>query len=309
MKTFPCVICGETRHTILFEVSDLNLHMSDKQFTLVRCDSCKLVFLSPQPTTDELTQYYPTDYPPYVREYAVFSDSTIYRLVQRITQKIRRKNIHPLTTKSSPSIDMSIRCVLDFGCGSGGNLLQLQTQHPHWKLVGFDIASNTKITNIGNGITIINGTIDLLSKHIEKNSLDAINMFNVLEHLNNPVETLTELISYLKHGGEIIIEVPNIDSVKFKVFGKYFSSLDIPRHLFHFSPITLARLCTMCGLEVQTVRLNGSSKSTLRSIYNLLGIRKKKLGPIAYTFINILTRVLGEKRINTDVITLTALKR
>jgi hypothetical protein len=43
--------------------------------------------------------------------------------------------------------------------------------------------------------------------------------------------------------------MPNIDSAGARIFGSYWYALELPRHLYHFSPVTLRSLANSVGLE------------------------------------------------------------
>lgn len=310
MTRIPCILCGSNEQILVLRTSDLNQHIDDKIYDLVKCQKCNLHFLSPQPSFEELARYYPSDYAPYEKNYLVFAENKLLNFFKKFKGKTKLKTDFPnsaLTTPTKP-LETSVKNVLDFGCGGGSYLLWTQANHPNWKLYGFDVATNAELSQLGKGIVIIRGDIVLLEKHIPKESLDTINLANVMEHLNNPLVTLRTLSTYLKKGGEVIIEVPNIDSIKFKIFGKYLSNLDIPRHLYHFNKETMSKVCEKSGFTVKSVRLDGSGKSTVRSLYNMFGLRRKKIGPAMYRFVNIVTRLLGTKRINDDAVILVATK-
>ena len=133
-------------------------------------------------------------------------------------------------------------------------------------------------------------------------------MNDVLEHVNDPILILQNLVALLKPNGNIIIETPNIDSIKFRIFRSNFYSLEIPRHLYHFSPTTLTALCAKCGLSVENIKCVGSAKGTVRSLYYALRIRKEKIDPTLLFEIARLTKLFGEKRINDDSIIVQARK-
>jgi hypothetical protein len=48
----------------------------------------------------------------------------------------------------------------------------------------------------------------------------------------------------------LIAAVPNAASLQARVFGPSWFHLDVPRHLFHFTPSALERLLENCGLRV-----------------------------------------------------------
>jgi 2-polyprenyl-3-methyl-5-hydroxy-6-metoxy-1,4-benzoquinol methylase len=293
MKNIACILCGKDNASTIAVGYDRYVNVDKTIFKLVRCNICKLVYINPQPTPDELVKYYPPDYPPFIK-----ADQSVKNIV------LPKRASLPVHT----SIDNTIKRVLDFGCGSGVHLISIREKHPLWELHGFDIGANKEIINIGNNISIVHDDFDKLTNSFSKEYFDMIYMNNVLEHLNDPVKILSDLSLLLKRNGSIIIEVPNIDSIKFKIFGKYFSSLDIPRHLYNFSPKTLDMLCKKCGLRIDNIKLTGSAKSTLRSTYYMLGIKSKSLNPIIFKIVNVITKILGEKRINDDVIVATVIK-
>ena len=298
MHIIPCAICNSTDSKKVLVSYDKYLRVDDTRFTLVRCAVCGLVYLNPQPTMEELAKYYPPHYPSYLPEYQVLERNRFLEFLKNI-KKVFLPSAHPSIGRTIPADSSRLR-VLDFGCGSGRFLLSMRRAHPAWELYGFDIATNQEIRLLGNDISIVLDAPNKLASHFENESFDRIYLNNVLEHVNDPVVTLQTLSTLLTPNGEIIIEVPNIDSIKFKIFGSNFFPLEIPRHLYHFSPSTLSRLCTKCGLSVFEIRKIGSAKGTVRSLYYALGIHKDKLDPLLLFVVDKMTKLVGEKRINDD---------
>jgi 2-polyprenyl-3-methyl-5-hydroxy-6-metoxy-1,4-benzoquinol methylase len=268
--------------------------------------------MNPQPNMEELARYYPPDYPPYMADYRSMSDGPVIQAARKIKSGLKGLLGKKPSSRREPAeavaTDMSEKTVLDFGCGSGRMLRSLRRQHPRWKLVGFDISANPITETIEGDIVLHKGSIERLKAAFPAGSFDRIYMDNVLEHLDAPKETLAILAGLMKREGDMIIEVPNVDSIKRKVFGTNFSSLDIPRHLHHFNQQTLDRMCRRVGLAVQQVEFRGNSKGTVRSLYYALGIRSRTMNPFLISLFNTVTHVVGKERIDDDGIRIRATK-
>lgn len=297
MQTINCNICGSSQSDKLLDGYDRYTVVDKTSFTLVKCRSCGLIYMNPQPSMAELAKYYPADYPPYQPQ-AIFVYGPILRSIQSLYHRISPPRV-TAAKAAAVSTDTSVKKVLDFGCGAGHTLVRLQAQHPQWQLFGFDISANKEVKKIGN-VTIYYDDFEKMEGDFESNSFDIIYLNNVLEHVLDPHETLTRLRNLLKPGGDMIIEIPNIASIKFRIFGKYFSSLDIPRHLYHFSPTTIKQLCDKAHLTINSIEFAGTPKSTMLSTHYMLGINKRTFNPIAYRLVEVITKILGEKRINDD---------
>src|SRR5262249_17278387 len=78
------------------------------------------------------------------------------------------------------------------------------------------------------GVKVYTASLDLCN--LEKEYFDLIILWHVLEHLENPVETLAQIFQLLRVGGILIIEVPNLASLQSRLAGKHWFHLDIERH-------------------------------------------------------------------------------
>jgi hypothetical protein len=58
----------------------------------------------------------------------------------------------------------------------------------------------------------------------------------------------------LKKGGIVLITVPNLDSVGSKLFKQSWYAMDVPRHLYHFTPSTLENMVINCGFKIVKIR-------------------------------------------------------
>jgi len=99
----------------------------------------------------------------------------------------------------------------------------------------------------------------------DPDAFDLITMSHVLEHLHDPVAVLRKVGTWLKPTGYLKLWCPNYNSLERPVFGRYCFGLDLPRHLYHFTPITLKSLVQAAGFqpleivpEPQTASLTGS---------------------------------------------------
>jgi 2-polyprenyl-3-methyl-5-hydroxy-6-metoxy-1,4-benzoquinol methylase len=82
-------------------------------------------------------------------------------------------------------------------------------------------------------LNVITG--DLLSARYPDDFFDIITMFDVLEHLPNPIETLTECSRIIKRGGILIIETLNTDSLIFKILKQNWPLFSPSYDLFYFN--------------------------------------------------------------------------
>jgi predicted SAM-dependent methyltransferase len=85
-------------------------------------------------------------------------------------------------------------------------------------------------------------------------------MWHVLEHvpdLNNRIE---EIKSLLKQSGVLLIAVPNSSALDALHYKQYWAAYDVPRHLYHFTPITMQKLFTKHGFVLaQTLPMHFDS--------------------------------------------------
>lgn len=121
---------------------------------------------------------------------------------------------------------------------------------------------------------------ELQNAHYSSNKFDAITMWHVLEHLNKPQLYLKEAHRILKKGGTLILEVPNIDSIVAKTFGCNWFEMDVPHHVYQFTPKSLTLLLERNGFQIEKktfFSLEQSPFSILQSFLNLFSKRRNIL--------------------------------
>jgi SAM-dependent methyltransferase len=92
---------------------------------------------------------------------------------------------------------------------------------------------------------------DLLDLPIPSAAYDVVTLWHVLEHLPYPHAALQKISRILRNSGTLILAVPNVGSLQARVFRSRWFHLDVPRHLFHYTPATLARVLNDAGFEVR----------------------------------------------------------
>lgn len=113
----------------------------------------------------------------------------------------------PVLKKILPSKDS--QKFLDFGCGTGKLIREMNLLHPKNKYLGIDVSESAikvakKSTPWASFYVVQDG-----NKFPFKNaSFDFILAADVIEHVYNTKETFSELVRVLKKGGQILITTP-----------------------------------------------------------------------------------------------------
>ena len=205
--------------------------LSQEEFELVFDDALQCYRTVPVP--EDLSPYYESD------KYISHTDSSkgivdwVYQKVKRFQLSQKRSRLLRLV-----SSDFSL---LDVGTGTGDWPVYLQ-ERGH-KVHGLETSSAARKMAMAKGIEVYSSWEELKNK-----SFQVITMWHVLEHLEDPSESLRQLSDCLEPGGVLLIAVPNFRSYDAKKFGAYWAAYDVPRHLWHFSSKTIQRLGEGAGL-------------------------------------------------------------
>jgi 2-polyprenyl-3-methyl-5-hydroxy-6-metoxy-1,4-benzoquinol methylase len=221
--TTACPICDSKQVSEAFRSTD---YVTSDRFSIQQCGSCSVAFTDPMP--GDLGRYYPSTYRDY-KPLVLNTLSAFYRIRAR------------QWSQSFPKPGEA----LEVGCGPGIMLNVLQELG--WKVTGLE--RTEEAAAIGRRLFGVN----VLAAEVEDlpptRQYDLIILFQVLEHMPNPVAIVSECARRLKPGGKIIISVPNFASWQ-SHFGKAaWLHLDVPRHLFHFSARSLEILLKRAGLS------------------------------------------------------------
>jgi SAM-dependent methyltransferase len=81
-------------------------------------------------------------------------------------------------------------------------------------------------------------------------SLDAVTIWHVLEHLEDPGGALDRIARWLRPGGALLVGVPNLASLQARIGAERWYHLDVPRHRVHFTPAGLHELLRRHGFTV-----------------------------------------------------------
>ena len=227
-----CPICGGAGAPELLQAPD-RFHGRAALYRLVRCPSCTLVWLDQPPQPAEMWRHYGADY-----------DAAIAQAAETSPDRWTGRRETVLRYASGGAI-------LDLGCSSGSFLAGFMGGP--WKLYGIEMSPQmAKLAQDKCGAQVFVG--DILAAPFEPNSFDVITCFHVFEHLYEPKAVLARIAEWLRPGGVFYGVMPNIDSACARLFKSYWYPLELPRHLFHFSPASLLTLAASVDLQVAEVR-------------------------------------------------------
>jgi SAM-dependent methyltransferase len=245
-ETTPCVLCGHQAYTPLYPTHD-RLCGVPGEFRLIGCDSCGLVYLSPRPFLEDIGQYYPSGYAPFIMQ-RVGDMPLLLRLSVRYGLHKRCRLVRRYRAQGR---------LLDVGCATGQFLAEMTT-YPGWEVTGVEPNdSAAEFAQRAHGLSVYQS--DLISARFPDRSFDVVTLWDVIEHLHDPLAMLTEVRRILAPEGLLIMRTPSLDSWDAHAFGQYWAGLDSPRHLIIFSRRTALRILDATGFGLRRFHTGGGS--------------------------------------------------
>lgn len=192
------------------------------------CPSCDHIFLKNPLKLDKLIEFY-SGYPTSSLEWH-HNESEFY-------SKIYHKGLSVLNLSRNSTL-------LDIGCSSGYFLSIAQEN----ALNCFGIEPNKIEAEyaIAHGINILGPSIESITHQ----TFDAITLWDVLEHIGDPVAYLQHLRQLLNPGGLLFVQVPTSDSLAAKIMRESCNMFDGIEHLTLFSGKSLDLAMKSAGLSL-----------------------------------------------------------
>lgn len=144
---------------------------------------------------------------------------------------------HVQSLRASLFVDLggAGRTVLDFGCGAGGVVSRLSAQ----RRVGIEIGEAAAAIAREKGVEVL-GSLDA----VPDNSVDVAISFHAIEHVERPVDILTEIGRVVKDGGHIRLVVPGELATE-PLQREWRPNRDL--HLYTWTPLLFGNLAHLCG--------------------------------------------------------------
>lgn len=239
MENVRCYSCGGEASTPFISAED-DLTGNPGTFHFVRCDACGLVYQNPRVTLDRIKAYYDDNYIAHRGNNRWGILAPFYRWAM---DKLDRDKDRLLSRYIALAGNHR---VLDVGCGAGTFLERLRQRYG-CSIVGVDFKDLTHLPSFKHmefhcGVFYEQPLVD--------HSYDLITMWHFLEHDYEPLRSLETARRLIRSDGLMLVEVPRLDSLSFKLFGHRWPGLQAPQHTVLYTKESLLRCVKQTGWEV-----------------------------------------------------------
>lgn len=239
MDVFTCPVCDIAGGETVLVCIDHSV--TGEAFDIVRCKSCGYAQTFPLPDEFTIEKYYETD--DYISHSETHSGivNKLYLLIRWLNVKAKLNLIKRLAHSHNN--------LLDVGCGTGFFLAHCKKQK--WNVTGIEkstVARKKAEERINAPVyTSIN------NRKVAEKKFDVITLWHVFEHLFDINKSLEQLKSMLAPHGILVFALPNHRSMDAKIYGSSWAAFDVPRHLSHFSPMSVRLLTEKYGMTIKKI--------------------------------------------------------
>ncbi|MFW5501590.1 MULTISPECIES: methyltransferase domain-containing protein [unclassified Maridesulfovibrio] len=215
VEEIDCPVCGCANFDLLFKRPDHTHLVSDYQFPVVRCKSCRAGYLRIRPTREGVKCFYTDDF---------------YRLnsKENAEDKGNRRSYKKLKLFDKY---VSAGRLLDVGC-AGGEFVRFLNKRG-WDAYGYEPMGGANLLP-DERIKTGSNLLDVYSGE----EFDVVTSWAVLEHVHNLQQLMDDIATLIRPGGIFISLVTNLNSVP----GRFMRQDDVPRHLNFFTKKSLGIL-------------------------------------------------------------------
>ena len=236
-ESVKCCLCNVDDTELL-----LKKNWIGRDFNLVRCRRCGLVYVNPRLTESEPREIYE----------GTFGESLDPAETLRIAEEEKRlyedrfeRRLAEIERYSAPGK------ILDIGSQFGFFLECARGRG--WESYGVETARfSAEHARREFGLDIFNG--ELAKANFPDDYFRVVTMWHLLEHVPEPLALLKEVRRVLEKDELIGIETPNLESRRFKKLRDNWEHIRPHDHLYYFTEDTLTKLLNRAGFEVVSIK-------------------------------------------------------
>ena len=151
--------------------------------------------------------------------------------------------------------------ILDVGCGIG-YFLEIASKRG-WEVYGTEYTKDAINICKSKGINIQEGKLNPQNYLVEE--FDVITSFEVLEHINNPIEEISNFYKILRKGGLVYLTTPNFNSVSRFYLKSDYNIITYPEHLSYYTTRTLKKLFRKINFKIHNLETTGISITRIKT--------------------------------------------
>jgi len=235
LESVRCNLCGADDTLPVAEIDG---------FHIVRCRRCGLVYVNPRYPQDPLQEIYTEEYYDHDGiknglEFFGYDDYLSDEENIKLTFRKRLKTIERLARKGT---------LLDVGCATGFFLDLARSQG--WDVQGSEVSSfSARYAHDKFGLDVRLGRLREL--RYPGGAFDVVTMWDVIEHVVDPLAELQEVHRILGAGGLLSIITPDAGSCVAKLLGSRWEEFRrVREHIYFFSRATMTEMLRKAGFEV-----------------------------------------------------------
>lgn len=214
----------------------------DKSGTaFILCNDCGLVFTNPLPDIEVIKDIYKD----YLKDFEYDEE---YLEMRRKGASLLKNRFYKESKLLSVAGKEKLH-LLDVGCGLGFFLKELDDV---FDTCGIEISSfQVGFARQKLGLNIFHGT--LLEAKFPAEYFDVVTMWEVIEHLHNPLEYIKEIHRILKPGGILALSTPNFKGLTSLITKDKWHLCDPEEHLYYFSPKSIKNILQGNGFQITNI--------------------------------------------------------
>jgi 2-polyprenyl-3-methyl-5-hydroxy-6-metoxy-1,4-benzoquinol methylase len=245
-----CPICKSSEYIEEF---------SFQSVPIVKCQECHLRYTTLVP--NDLSDVYESE-SLYASLLKTDNAADAYREYKK--NRFARERVDIISEVCGPLENLSI---LDVGAGTGFFLEAAAEAKA--KCTGLELSKEVcEFVESKYGVSMINSSLTELD---EGEKFDVITMFDLIEHVYEPLELMKKAKKHLNENGIIFIYTPNFDSFNIKVL-KENSNLVMPGiHLTYFNSESIKKLSLEIGMDCLYYQTAGMDVADVLSMYKCTG--------------------------------------
>lgn len=234
-----CYYCGGTSCRALVTGQD-DLTGKPGDFQFVTCEACGLAYQSPRLKLEHIGAYYDD-------EYIAHRKKTDWGILTPFYRRGMEKHDREKDKLVSRYVELNPDDrVLDVGSGSGSFLQRMRTRY-QIEASGVDFKDLTHLP-FYEQVTLHNGLF--YEQELPDDHYKLLTMWHFLEHDYDPMRTLETARRVMHPDGRLVIEVPRLDSITFRLYGERWPGLQAPQHTVLYTKEMLLKFMERSGLEV-----------------------------------------------------------